>query len=120
MRHKKTVGESGEDIAARYLSGRGYRIVEKNWSIREGEIDIIATKDEMLIFIEVKSRRFTGYGTGEEAITPLKKKRLINIAKAYLEYTGRNCACRFDVISVLFNERGRLKEINHIEEAFTL
>jgi len=119
-REKKETGKIGEDIAVKFLTRKGYRILKRNWRIRGGEIDIVATDHDTIVFVEVKSRTSTEYGTGEEAITFWKRKRLINAAKAYLRYRGEDYECRFDVISILFNERGRAKEINHIEDAFTL
>ena len=73
-----------------------------------------------MVFVEVKSRTSTEYGTGEEAITQHKKEKIINAAKACLKYKGEDRPCRFDVISILFDEKGKVKEINHIEDAFTL
>ena len=88
--------------------------------MKGGEVDIIARKNYMLVFVEVKSRTSTEYGTGEEAVTPFKRKRFIIASKAYLQYKGGEYNCRFDVISILFSKKGRAKEINHIEGAFTL
>lgn len=117
--NKKDLGKIGENTTAKFLSRCGYKILEKNFRIKGGEVDIIAEKNDTLVFVEVKSRTSTEYGTGEEAVTYTKKKRLIRAAKAYLRYKGADRNCRFDVISILFNGR-KIKEINHIEGAFTL
>ncbi len=117
---KKTTGKIGEDIAAKFLTRKGYRILERNWRIKGGEIDIVADDRGTMVFVEVKARSSTEYGTGEEAITPHKKGKIINTAKAYLKYKGEDRPCRFDVIAILFDKRGKAKEINHIEDAFTL
>jgi putative endonuclease len=117
---KKELGRVGENTAARFLIRRGYSILERNWRVRGGEVDIIVAKDSTLVFVEVKSRTSTEYGTGEEAITYTKRKRLIKAAKVYLRYRGKEYNCRFDVISILFDERGKVKEINHIQNAFIL
>lgn len=119
-REKKETGKIGEDIAAKFLTRKGYTIIERNWRIKGGEVDIIAKDHDTVVFVEVKSRSSTEYGTGEEAITSLKKKRLITAAKAYLRYRGEDFQCRFDVISILFTNRGKMKEMNHIQDAFTL
>jgi len=119
-RNKKDIGKIGEKVAAKFLTRKGYRILERNWRIRGGEIDIVAKDNDTMVFVEVKSRTSTEYGTGEEVITSWKIKRLINAAKVYLRYRGEDYECRFDVISILFNERGKAKEINHIQDAFTL
>lgn len=88
--------------------------------MKGGEIDIVADDHGTMVFVEVKARSSTEYGTGEEAITSHKKEKIINAAKACLKYKGEDRPCRFDVISILFNDRGKVKEINHIEDAFTL
>lgn len=120
IKAKKNTGKIGEDIAAKFLTRKGYRILERNWRIRSGEIDIVAKDKDTIVFVEVKSRSSTEYGTGEEAITPHKKEKIINAAKACLQYKGEDQPCRFDVISILFEKNGKVKEINHIEDAFTL
>jgi len=130
---KKTTGKIGEDIAVRLLTRKGCRIIERNWRIRSGEIDIVADDNGTMVFVEVKARSSTEYGTGEEAITRHKKKKIINAAKVYLKYKparpdvqlgqagrGEDRPCRFDVISILFEKNGKVKEINHIKDAFTL
>jgi putative endonuclease len=132
-KEKKNTGKIGEDIAAKFLIRKGYKILERNWRMKGGEIDIVAKDRDTMVFVEVKSRSSTEYGTGEEAITPHKKEKIINAAKACLQYKparpyvpskqaggGEDQPCRFDVISILFDKRRRVKEINHIENAFTL
>jgi len=119
-KEKKNTGKIGEDIAVKFLTRKGYQILERNWRIRSGEIDIVADDNGTMVFVEVKARSSTEYGTGEEAITPHKKKKIINAAKAYLKYGGKDLPCRFDVISILFDEKRKVKEINHIKDAFTL
>ena len=79
------LGRRGEEIAARRLEAQGYRIIERNFRTREGEIDLIAWDGPVLAFIEVKSRRGRAYGMPEESITPVKSDRLIAVAYAYLE-----------------------------------
>lgn len=84
MKRSET-GALGEDIAADYLADNGYTIRERNFRIREGEIDIVAEKDGVLIFVEVRTRRSRSCGTPEESITEKKKERLIALAEAYME-----------------------------------
>jgi len=112
------LGRRGEEIAGKYLSRRGYKILERNWRIREGEIDLIAQEKDTLVFIEIKSRISLEYGSGEESVTNLKRLRMIKTAKAYLVYREKENPCRFDVISLTFTLQGKLKHINHIKEAF--
>lgn len=117
---KKTTGTVGEDIAVKFLIRKGYHILERNWRIKGGEIDIVADDGGTIVFVEVKSRTSTEYGRGEEAITPHKKEKIISAAKACLRHKGQDRPCRFDVIAILFEKNGKVKEINHIENAFTL
>ncbi len=120
-KEKKNTGKIGEDIAVRFLSQKGYRILERNWRMKSGgEIDIVADDHGTMVFVEVKARSSTEYGTGEEAITSHKKEKIINAAKSCLKYKGEDHPCRFDVISILFDKNRKMKEINHIENAFTL
>ena len=79
------LGRLGEEIAAERLATRGYRIIERNFRTREGEVDLIAWDGPVLVFVEVKSRRGRAYGLPEESITPTKSERLIAVAYAYLQ-----------------------------------
>jgi Holliday junction resolvase-like predicted endonuclease len=75
--NRKETGAIAENIAADYLSKRGYKIRERNYRTREGEIDIIAEKDGTLVFAEVRAKTGKSFGSAEESITERKKKRLI-------------------------------------------
>ncbi len=113
------LAREGEDAAAAYLSKNGYVVHVRNFHFgRNGEIDIIASKEGMTVFAEVKTRRF---GTAEEAlysITPSKQKQLIRIAQGYMYTKGMGeLACRFDVIVVTF-QKG-VPVVVHYEHAFT-
>jgi len=84
MRYRKNVGDSGEDFAARILEESGYQIIERNYSTRYGEIDIIAFRDGVLHFIEVKTRTGMEYGFPSEAITEVKRTRIRRTAESYI------------------------------------
>ncbi|MEG1535337.1 MAG: YraN family protein [Clostridia bacterium] len=106
-------GISGETQAAEYLKNKGYKIVGRNFSCRQGEIDIIAKDKDYLVFVEVKARENTKFGMPFEAITDGKKRRLTAAANYYMmTHKCLGCDARFDVVSIL---RG---EITHIENAF--
>lgn len=112
--YNKEFGGSGEDAANKYLKKNKYKIIQKNYKNKIGEIDIIAVDNDYLVFIEVKTRKSHEHGTGLEAVNYNKQKKIILVAESFL-YTHReydNCFCRFDVIEV-FNE-----EITHIKDAF--
>jgi len=94
-------GRSGEEKAAQWLSRQGYRILERNFRSRYGEVDIIARKDGCLVFIEVKSRSSHRFGTPQEAVTRKKQLRLSRVARDYLlRHGGLEQSCRFDVVAV--------------------
>ncbi len=98
---KIELGARGEALAVKYLKRTGYRIVEQNFRVRAGEIDIIAEQDGTLVFIEVKTRTDTRFGLPFESITASKK---IHLSKVALEYMSKHDChdrpARFDVIGV--------------------
>ena len=79
------LGRRGEEIAAERLAALGYRVIERNFRTREGEVDLVAWDGPVLTFVEVKARRGRAYGLPEEAITPTKSERLIAVAYAYMQ-----------------------------------
>lgn len=98
---KQIVGDRGEDIACEYLVKNGYRIIERNFRIKGGEIDIIARQNGELVFIEVKTRKQTLYGYPEEAVTIHKLKRITKAIKQYLLKSHvTKTYIRFDIISI--------------------
>ncbi|MDO5415993.1 MAG: YraN family protein [Lachnospiraceae bacterium] len=100
--NKHEAGSRGENLAASYLTGRGYRILEQNFRCRQGEIDLIAMDGAYLVFIEVKYRRSLQNGEPAEAVGYQKQQRIIHTARYYL-YThgyGEDVPCRFDVVSI--------------------
>ncbi|HIV63822.1 MAG TPA: YraN family protein [Firmicutes bacterium] len=111
----KFKGSSGERIAEEYLKKEGYDILARNFRTRLGEIDIVASKGEYLVFVEVKARKSEAYGFPSESVTYAKQRKISMVASQYIKlnmYFG--AAVRFDVIEVYLTE-GR---INHIENAF--
>jgi len=121
---RQSLGRRGEELAADFLRRQGFRIRETNVRSRLGEIDIIADapgdrEEPPLVFIEVKTRRSSVYGSPVEAVGTAKQRRLTRLAAAYLQQhpaLGRR-ACRFDVIGILIDHRGEAK-IEHIPAAF--
>lgn len=115
------LGKEGEKIASEYLRKIDFSIIDQNWhSGKYGEIDIVAhdknTKD--LVFIEVKSRA-TSTSDAKELVTQKKQEQLYKLAKSYLYLKGyENASCRFDVIAIKINEKG--KQLEHIKNAFYL
>lgn len=114
---RRGTARRGEALAALWLRVKGYRIEARNWRCPLGEIDIVASIGDTLVFVEVKARTGTGAGSPEEAVTTAKQKRLVQLANAYLARRhGETPACRFDVIAV---EGGRvLPRVTHLQAAF--
>lgn len=119
----REIGKKGEDFAEKLLKKNNYKIIERNFTIRGGEIDIIAKDKETLVFVEVKLRKNSDYGRPSEFVTPYKQEKLIYTAKNYLAKTGsENVMCRFDVVELIgdMGKDGKLKikEANIIKNAF--
>lgn len=111
-------GKRGEEIARRYLRQKKYKIIAKGFRWRRGEIDLIASKKETIVFVEVKTRGPGSLGLPEESVNPKKQKQIRKIAEAYLALNRlEDVACRFDVISLDIDETGSYS-ISHIKDAF--
>ena len=116
MAKHNILGKKGEDIAARFLSGKGYRIIERNWRTGRDEIDIIAYDKETLVIVEVKTRSTDYFGEPEEAVTMQKQKFLVRAAEVFVNQKEIDSEIRFDIISIII-EQGK-ETIKHIEDAF--
>lgn len=100
--YKKDLGDRGENAAVRFLVRQGYEILERNWTCKAGEADIIALDENTLVFIEVKTRSNSEKGLPEEAVGSKKRKRYEKIAVSYLQHnTLSDVSIRFDVIAIL-------------------
>ncbi|MDO7905851.1 YraN family protein [Paenibacillus sp. JX-17] len=118
---RQEVGKTGEQQAALYLEKRGYRILERNWRCRSGELDLIAEADHSLVMIEVRSRTGSGFGTAAESIDARKINQVRSTAAIYVHQTGfhnQDRSLRFDVITVQFGRFPLEFEIQHIISAF--
>jgi putative endonuclease len=113
------LGDAGEDLVARWYAGDGYRVLDRNWRCREGELDVVVARDSVLEFCEVKTRRGTAFGSPAEAVTVTKQRRLRTLAMRWLDAhpEARARTLRFDVASVL-SKRGGPPVIDVIEAAF--
>jgi len=118
MQSRTQLARRGEDLAARYLASRGWTIVGRNVRCgRSGELDIIAEREGLLAFVEVKTRRSDAFGTPAEAVTWRKQTRIRRLARDYLaRERPRAGAIRFDVVEVR-SEGARLR-LSHLEGAF--
>lgn len=115
IKNNRRTGAKYEQIAADYLAGCGYEIIARNYRNRYGEIDILAGRSGMLIFVEVKYRSMEDCGDPLEAVDLKKQKRISRVALCYYAGHGyeENVPCRFDVIAVYAD--GKIK---HVENAF--
>ena len=115
---RKETGAIGENLAAGYLKKHGYKIIQRNLRCREGEVDIIAQKGECLVFVEVRTKKNTAFGTPEESVTLSKREKLISLANAYVQ-TLRNQpqSWRIDVVAVELTPDNKVSRLEHIENA---
>jgi putative endonuclease len=101
LNRQQKFGEKGESIAVRHLKKCGYKIIEKNYRTKLGEIDIIATEKDTLVFVEVKSRRSWQFGNPKGAVTPKKQRKISMVALHYLKAKKHSqIKARFDVVAV--------------------
>ncbi len=116
MLQNNKLGRAGEQLAVKYLGDKGYEIIEVNWRDKHKEIDIIALDKDQIVFVEVKTRRNTFFGSPVEAVNMQKQKYLVDAAEEYLINNKIDLDARFDIISILMGN-GK-PSINHIKEAF--
>ncbi len=105
----------GETIAQAFLQEEGYRIHQRNYRAGRGEIDLIAEKDQILVFVEVKTRRSTTFGMPEEAVGEAKQNTLLEAAEAYVQHIQWQGKQRFDIIAIALSPKAT---IYHITDAF--
>ena len=118
---KTELGRWGEKQAIRRLKRAGYRIIRRNVVSRVGEIDIVARDDDVLVFIEVKTRTSDEFGGPLEAVGPAKRRKLVQLARTYLSQQKiPECPCRFDVVGVTRIEGKKKPDIELVKHAFTL
>src|SRR5690242_11125302 len=102
---RQTLGKAGEDIACDVLRRRGYEILARRYRTRYGEIDIVAVHQGVLVFVEVKARRGDAFGSGAEAVTVWKQRRIAQMAADYVVRRRlQERPCRFDVVAVTMGE----------------
>ena len=118
--YAKELGKKAEELAEAFFIKKGYHVLERNYRVRCGEIDLILEDRSRLIFVEVKSRISTKYGLPQEAITYHKKRQIIRVAKWYLQEKGcMEREVRFDVLAIKFHIAGK-PIIEHIPWAFDI
>lgn len=114
MINKRKIGIIGEKLAQKYLIDKEYKIIATNFYTKRGEIDIIAKKEQCIVFVEVKTRSNLKYGTPAMAVGNIKKNHIKTAAEVFLKLNRlQNCSVRFDVIEIYIID-GKYR-INHIE-----
>lgn len=117
MPSKRSIGNRGENAAVSFLKRHGLAILDRNYTFHHGEIDIVAKDGNEIVFIEVKTRRTTGFGAPEESVTPLKQSMIRRTAEGYVaEKNLENVSCRFDVIAIQIGEG--MAHVTHFRNAF--
>lgn len=114
---RKLLGRKGEERAAEFLAEKGYRILERNYRTRSGEIDLIALHEGCIVFVEVKTRTSTAFGAPELAVNPRKRSNMVKTALAYLKYKKlHQSPCRFDVVAISSAEAQKVELIQNAFE----
>lgn len=120
--NKAEIGVFGEEFTAKYLKKQGYKILERNFHSRFGEIDIIASKKDIIAFVEVKTRGENAIYSPREAVDFYKQQKCVKTAQMYLANNTVELQPRFDVSEILLEKREdsklKVKEHNYIENAF--
>ena len=114
---RRKAGNIGEDAVCGFLARHGYEIIKRNFTVRGGEIDIIAEKADTIAFVEVKTRTIGSMTSAEEAVDLRKQRLIIRTAQAYLQNAAQPLQCRFDV-AVVETEGGKVKKLRYYVNAF--
>jgi len=117
MASHNDLGRWGEEVAAEYLQAKGFRIVARDWKDGHRDLDIVAVDSDMLVVVEVKTRRNNMFAEPEQAVDRRKIRSLCTAANKYVKICGINLPVRFDVVTVTGTPETGC-EINHVEDAF--
>lgn len=119
--HRKELGSKGEDIAVRFLKKKGYKIIKRNYKCKYGEIDIIAERDNITAFIEVRTMQAEKFGIPQDFITNIKTDHISKSALNYIKEENLfDRSCRFDLMAINLSDTLSEPKIEHIENAFEL
>ena len=115
--NSREIGDIGEQATVEFLVKNGYEILKRNYTVRGGEIDIIAKKNSVVAFVEVKTRGKNPLVTGEKAVTEKKRRHIVKTAEHYLNTLDQPCDCRFDVAVVEVKDR-KIVRLKYYVSAF--
>lgn len=118
MANHNITGKLGENLAAEFLVSQGFEILERNWKFSRAEIDIIAKEEDILVFLEVKTRSSIAFGKPEEFITKKKELLIMDASQQYMESEGFDWEIRFDVVSVILDHSNSKCEIQLFRDVF--
>ena len=116
MINRKSIGNKGEDYAVNFLFANGYEVLKKSFRFGRGEIDIIARKDDVLVFIEVKTRKNADFGYPETFVSESQQDRIHMAAEEYIFQNKWQGEIRFDIIAILWD--GNEPVLDYFEDAF--
>ena len=117
MTDKQKTGQIGEALAKTHLEALGLEIVAEGYRYKRVELDLIAKKDRCLIFVEVKTRRGTGWGHPSSAVSAAKEKNIARAAAAYMREVDHTWEVRFDIVAILLHQDGS-HTLEHMADAF--
>lgn len=121
MTERRKLGDAGERYAERLLTRAGWRILDRQWRGSKGEIDLVALDGDVLVLVEVKTRRGARMGTAEEAVTPAKADRLIALGSEYVAThpAYADLLWRIDLVAITLDSGGAVDRLTHIQNAYT-
>lgn len=114
----KETGNRGEGLATDYLLKKGYRIIERNFRTRFGEIDIICYDKETLVFVEVKTKIGHDSGESEEMVNKRKLSQVKRMGEVYLQDRTIDAPCRIDVVAIVMKNNGSVERIEHYQAVY--
>ncbi len=115
MSQHNEVGKIGEDLAKKFLEGKGYKILEQNYRTRFAEIDLVAEKSGKLVFVEVRTKIGENFGTPEDTINKAKLRKVLWNAKNYIGFKNWQGSCRVDAVCIVLNQNFSVARLTHYE-----
>jgi putative endonuclease len=116
MSKESELGKQGENLAVEMLSKKGYQIKARNYSFDRAEVDIVALKDDKLVFVEVKTRESAFLSDASQLVPMTKQRQIIKAADAYIKEHELTNEGRFDIVVAIINSK--YKKLEHLEDAF--
>ena len=115
--NNQSTGKLGEQIAAHFLERNEYEILERNWRFEHAEVDLICKQQNIVVFVEVKTRKGNQFGHPEQSVTEAKQKAMAKAAEEYIYVKKHTGEIRYDIISILLPKKEDA-QILHLEDAF--